>query len=63
MILTDTQLQSLSSIARVMSAAVLRTVTGEDFGQVQPTTPLEAREAVADRYRVLYESARAAQGR
>ena len=48
---------------RVLAAAVLRTVAGEDFGQVTIGTPREQLEAVAARYRVLYESARAAQNR
>jgi hypothetical protein len=48
---------------RVLAAAVLRQVTGEDFGQVSFATPVEVREGIAARYRVLYESARAAQGR
>ncbi len=48
---------------RVLATAVLRSATGEDFGQLTPATPLEVREAIAARYRDLYESARAAQGR
>ncbi len=46
-----------------LTSAVLRTVAKEDFGAVGLLTTLEAREAVAARYRVLAESARAAQGR
>ncbi|MBX3462350.1 MAG: HEAT repeat domain-containing protein [Planctomycetes bacterium] len=48
---------------RVLAAAVLRTLTGEDFGVVAPDTPGEVREGIAARYRSLAESARAAQGR
>ncbi len=48
---------------RVLASAVLRSVSGEDYGQLTPATPLEVRETIAGRYRVLYESARAAQGR
>ncbi|MBL8728665.1 MAG: HEAT repeat domain-containing protein [Planctomycetes bacterium] len=48
---------------RVLSAAVLRTLTNEDFGVVSPDTPVEVREGIAARYRLLAENARAAQGR
>ena len=48
---------------RVLSAAVLRTVTGEDYGVVAPDTPADVRETIAARYRLLAETARAAQGR
>lgn len=47
----------------VLTAAVLRSLTHEDFGVVTPTTTAEARMAIADRYRLLVEGARAAQGR
>lgn len=47
----------------VLTAAVLRSVTNEDFGIVVPTTTQQARESIAGRYRILVESARAAQGR
>ncbi|HEU4420892.1 MAG TPA: HEAT repeat domain-containing protein [Planctomycetota bacterium] len=47
----------------VLSSAVLRTVTNEDFGVVTPSSATEAREGVAARYRMLTETARAAQGR
>ncbi|MCU0863563.1 MAG: HEAT repeat domain-containing protein [Planctomycetes bacterium] len=46
-----------------LSAAVLRTTTGEDFGVVTMQTPLETREAIAARYRSLAEANRAAQGK
>lgn len=46
-----------------LTGAVLRTVASEDFGAVGMQTSLDAREAIAARYRVLAESARAAQGR
>ena len=48
---------------RVLAAAVLRTVTGEEYGQVRPATPTQQLEDIAARYRVLYESSRAARGR
>ena len=48
---------------RVLASAVLRTVTGEDYGEIQPATPREQLEAIAMRYRRLYESARAARNR
>jgi HEAT repeat protein len=48
---------------RVLTAAVLRTHTGEDYGQITPATPPEVRRTIAARYRDLYESARAARGR
>lgn len=48
---------------RVLAAAVLRDVTGEDYGQVLPGTPVDVRQAIAARYRELYENARAARGR
>jgi len=48
---------------RVLAAAVLRTVSGEDYGRVTTGTPHELLEAMAARYRVLYESARAAVNR
>ena len=46
-----------------MAAAVLRTVAKEDYGVVTEATSLEAREAVASRYRLLVEAARTAQVR
>ncbi|MCY2956375.1 MAG: HEAT repeat domain-containing protein [Planctomycetota bacterium] len=48
---------------RVLAAAVLRTVTGEDFGAVTLATPLDVRQSIAARYRVCYESALGAQSR
>jgi hypothetical protein len=48
---------------RVLAAAVLRTQTNEDFGVVLPETPRDVREGIAARYRLLVETARAAQGR
>jgi hypothetical protein len=39
-----------------LAAAVLRVATGEDFGAVNAQTPVEAREAIAARYRITYES-------
>jgi HEAT repeat protein len=47
----------------VLCAAVLRTLTNEDFGVVSPETPADVREGIAARYRLLAETARAAQGR
>lgn len=46
-----------------LTGAVLRTTAAEDFGAVSMQATKEAREAIAARYRVLVESARAAQGR
>ena len=46
-----------------LAAAVLRSTTGEDFGSVSQQSALDAREAIAARYRLLAESPRAAQGR
>ncbi len=46
-----------------LTAAVLRTAAGEDYGIVTMQSPREVREAVAARYRVLVEANRAAQGR
>ena len=48
---------------RVLASAVLRSVTGEDYGEIQPATSPEELEAIAMRYRLLYESARAARNR
>ncbi|HEX5053594.1 MAG TPA: HEAT repeat domain-containing protein [Planctomycetota bacterium] len=48
---------------QVLAAAVLRSVTGQDFGVVTPQTPQAEREGIAARYRLLVENARAAQGR
>lgn len=48
---------------RILASAVLRTQAGEDHGTLTPTTPLEVRQAIAARYREVYDSARAAQGR
>ena len=45
---------------RSLCAAVLRTVTGEDYGNVSAVTPVDVRENMAARYRALFESARAA---
>ncbi|MBL8752189.1 MAG: HEAT repeat domain-containing protein, partial [Planctomycetes bacterium] len=39
-----------------LSAAVLRSVTGEDFGAINAQSPTEAREAVAARYRIAFET-------
>jgi len=47
----------------VLSSAVLRTVTNEDFGSVSPSSTTDVREGIAARYRMLTETARAAQGR
>lgn len=55
--------ESLQPRLRVLAAAVLRGVAGEDFGAVTAQTPTAAREAIAARYRALYESARAARAR
>lgn len=48
---------------RVLASAVLRQQSGADFGTLTTTTPTEVRQTIAARYRELYESARAAQGR
>jgi HEAT repeat protein len=47
----------------VLASALLRRVTSEDYGAVDDRTPVDVREGIAARYRVLYESARAAAGR
>jgi HEAT repeat protein len=46
-----------------LCASVLRSNAGEDHGMVSMQTPLETREAIAARYRLQVESARAAQGK
>lgn len=46
-----------------LTGAVLRTLTGEDFGTVSQQSSHETRAAIAARYRVLFESKQAAQGR
>lgn len=48
---------------RVLASAVLRAQAGEDLGTLTPSTPIEVRQNIAAKYRELYESARAAQGR
>jgi HEAT repeat protein len=48
---------------RVLTAAVLRAASGQDYGLVNPLTPVDIRESIAARYKVLYEGARAAQGK
>ena len=58
-IMVDSQLGRM----RVLASAVLRSVTGEDYGEIQPATSPEELEAIATRYRLLYESARAARNR
>jgi hypothetical protein len=45
---------------RVLSAAVLRTLTNQEYGQVTWQTEVATLETIAARYRVLYESAKAA---
>jgi hypothetical protein len=45
---------------RVLAAAVLRERTGEDYGVVTPEMPLEMREGIAARYKILFDSSRAA---
>jgi hypothetical protein len=45
---------------RVLAAAVLRERTGEDYGVVTPEMPLDVREGIAARYKILFESSRAA---
>jgi hypothetical protein len=47
----------------VLVSAVLRTVTNEDFGVVGLQTPVDVRQAIAARYRLLCEPQKAAQGR
>jgi hypothetical protein len=46
-----------------LTGAVLRTLTGEDFGVITQQTNHETRAAIAARYRVLFETKQAAQGR
>lgn len=46
-----------------LCAAVLRSNAGVDHGVVSLNTPLEVREAIAARYRMQVETARAAQGK
>lgn len=48
---------------RSLTAAVLRNLTGEDYGMVTPLTPHNSIETMAARYRALFEGARAAQKR
>lgn len=45
---------------RILSAAVLRSVTGQDFGAVNSMTPQETLDAIAARYVALYEAGRSA---
>ena len=47
----------------VLCSAVLRRVAGQDYGAVTQQTPKDVREGIAGRYRVLAETARAAQKR
>lgn len=47
----------------VLSSAVLRQVTGEDYGLVDPLTPVDVREGIATRYRMLCEGSPSAQAR
>lgn len=47
----------------VLSAAVLRARTGQDYGTVTVQTPVDIREGIAARYRVLADTARAAHQR
>ena len=47
----------------VLTGAVMRAVSGEDYGGVTMQTPPDIREGVAGRYRALAETARAAAGR
>jgi hypothetical protein len=47
----------------VLVSAVLRTVTGEDYGAVGLQASLELRQSIAARYRILGEAMEAAQGR
>ena len=61
--LTRLLIESRTPRLRVLCAAVLRTLTNEDFGIVSPETPADVREGIAARYRLLVETARAAQGR
>jgi hypothetical protein len=45
---------------RILAAAVLRSVTGQDFGAVTSMTPQESLDAIAARYVALHEAGRAA---
>ena len=45
---------------RILAAAVLRSVTGQDFGAVTSMTPQETLDAIAARYVALHEAGRAA---
>ncbi len=42
-----------------LTAAVLRGLTGEDFGAISAQSPQEAREAVAARYRIAFDTQKA----
>ena len=44
----------------VLASAVLRQVSGQDYGVVAMATPAEARAGIAARYRVLFETRKAA---
>lgn len=48
---------------RVLAAALLRTITGVDFGTVTMQSTAQVCESVAARYRMLLENARSAQAR
>jgi len=48
---------------RVLTSAVLRSITNEDFGVVTMQTPEDVATGIAARYRLLVEAAKAAQGR
>ncbi|GAB4163960.1 MAG: hypothetical protein Fur0037_29290 [Planctomycetota bacterium] len=48
---------------RALCAAVLRTLTGKDHGIVNEMTPRETLEAIAARYRAMFDAARAAKNR
>ena len=47
----------------VLTAAVLRGLTGKDFGGVTMQTPPDIREGIAGRYRAFVDAERAAGGR
>lgn len=47
----------------VLTSAVLRTLAKEDYGVITMQTPAEARAGIAARYRMLFETQKAAQGK
>ena len=48
---------------RALAGRMLRVTTGQDHGTVFPLMPEAQRVAICERYRLIFESARAAAGR